>query len=572
MRRALHRATHVSLTRRLVADSATSLGRAASRRRAFSSQAASPPPPPPPPPPLPSEAEVLWPIAGGAVLISGICLGSLWLRNDRPIQRMHGWLERVQRGGMTAENISLPWLLRVALAFCLTQLPADSLKIRQLRLGALPAWGGLLRSYDFEQQQIALGALCALLDNDAAYAAFVDESGWYEQLTQALPPLLHESSGSMAQPEIMYDTLSLGCMVAAHPMFMHAQSDTWLWERMLEQTATGVHAEDEAALQWACLAMAVAERRDVALAMLSNPEIKRVLVHLADDDTDLAFGDGTVGGGDGGGDGCGSGGGLGDGSAGPHDGMITAPLDAQWAQRANADELLAAYARLALHRLAQTADSEVGARRAQGDGEAVEEWAEPFNDQYLHYESPPLPTRPPPDAISPRRLEQIITTVGSAAFCALGGLVWGTLAGAPTSARARRPIWRSAVGAAAGAVLFEALMNVKVSAFARLRRARSAPIQGSMSGSTGSGVSSANSSSAWAGVSPMPPPYSTVRGLAMATSIDVAVSSAILLAIIQPQRAPLAFGGWLLGRAVFLSQEVELVVDYVDEPRTGRSL
>ena len=70
---------------------------------------------------------------------------------------------------------------------------------------------------------------------------------------------------------------------------------------------------------------------DVALAMLSNPEIKRVLVHLADDDTDLAFGDGTVGGGDGGGDGCGSGGGLGDGSAGPRDGMITAPLDAQWA-------------------------------------------------------------------------------------------------------------------------------------------------------------------------------------------------------------------------------------------------
>lgn len=106
-----------------------------------------------------AEPEVLWPIVGGATIIGGILLGSFWLRNDGAVARTHGWLQRVTKSGMTTETVSAPWLLRVALAFGITQLPVDSLRVRQLQNGALSTWGAMLGSYDYEQQQLALGTL-----------------------------------------------------------------------------------------------------------------------------------------------------------------------------------------------------------------------------------------------------------------------------------------------------------------------------------------------------------------------------------------------------------------------------
>ena len=109
-----------------------------------------------------AEAEVLWPIAGGATVIGGILLGSFWLRNDSAIIRTHGWLQHVTKSGMTADSVSMPWLLRVAFAFGVSQLPVDTLRVRQLGQGALHTWGAMLGSYDYEQQQLALGALCPI--------------------------------------------------------------------------------------------------------------------------------------------------------------------------------------------------------------------------------------------------------------------------------------------------------------------------------------------------------------------------------------------------------------------------
>ena len=53
-------------------------------------------------------------------------------------------------------------LLGVVVAFTLTQLPVDELKVKLLRLGALSHWGALLSLFDLDQQQVALGALVAL--------------------------------------------------------------------------------------------------------------------------------------------------------------------------------------------------------------------------------------------------------------------------------------------------------------------------------------------------------------------------------------------------------------------------
>lgn len=181
---------------------------AAVRQRACSSRASSS---------TAAEQEVLWPIGAGAALICGAVVGAFALRNDRAIQRMHGWVQRIQRSGITSDSVTLPWLARLGLAFGLTSLPAESLKLRQLRQGALPTWGAMLAAHDTEQQQIALGALCALLESDAALIEFWKEAGWFDALVQALPRLVHEASDALQQSEILYDALDLSNAIVSHP-------------------------------------------------------------------------------------------------------------------------------------------------------------------------------------------------------------------------------------------------------------------------------------------------------------------------------------------------------------------
>ena len=322
-----------------------------------------------------SSEEVLWPIAAGATLIGSLCLFGFWLRNDKPILRMLGWVQRVQKSGVTSGDVTLGWLLRVGIAFGVTNLPVESLKVRQLKHGALKVWGAMLSTYDHEQQQIALGALCALLEGDAAREAFHQEATWFDALVQALPPLVHESSAALEQPEILYDALDLSTAVVSHPMFLHAHSsgDAWLWERLLEHSSGGVEYHPEAYLMWACLAAHAAEKHDVALAMLTNPEIKRALVYLTDDEK--TFGDAAD---------ASSSGESGAAAAEaikalaavpPPGGSSSSSSDASWWRTASADDLEIAYARLALHRLAQTSE---GCDESELSSEELQERQEPF--------------------------------------------------------------------------------------------------------------------------------------------------------------------------------------------------
>lgn len=164
-----------------------------------------------------AESEVLWPIGVGATLFSGVLLGAFWLRNDNSIQRMHGWVQRLQRSGMTSDNVTVGWLARLGLAFAVTAIPAESLKVRQLRQGGLSTWGAMLEAYDHEQQQIALGALCALLDGDAALAAFWEQSEWFDDLVHSLVPLVNDQSDALTIPEILFDALDVGNAIVSHP-------------------------------------------------------------------------------------------------------------------------------------------------------------------------------------------------------------------------------------------------------------------------------------------------------------------------------------------------------------------
>lgn len=346
----------------------------------------------------------------------------------------------------------------------------------------------------------------------------------------------------------------------------------WLWEKLLEHGSAAVPYHPEASMQWACLAATASEKHDLAVAMLMNSDVKRALVHLADDDELLPSWE-TSGSDD---------------RVGAHGGAEVPPPAAppggadssssEWWREASADDLEVAYARLALHRLAQTAalsdSSDLSA-------EEIADRQEPFTRRYLQYSSPPLPSRPPPRTLAPPDYEKLAATIASVMYCGLGGLLWGGLAGWAPSQRARRPVWRSALLSAAGAVLFEGAMQTKLAAFYRARAlgasSGAAPqaVRSSSGGAFGGG--GGGPVQGWGGgsggqrfgggVAPVPL-YGSLRGLVSGVSLDLALSSAILLAIVQPRRAPLAFGGWAIGRLACLSQEVEVGFSgdgYIDE-------
>lgn len=175
---------------------------------------------------------------------------------------------------------------------------------------------------------------------------------------------------------------------------------------------------------------------------------------------------------------------------------------------------------------------------------------------YLHYEAPKLPPRPPAAALAPPAEEQLASSLASILFCGIGGVAWGAAAGMLRNNRARRPVWRSSLATMCGATLFEALMQLKLAAAYRVRA-------GPVSAPAPTALHPHRDGSA--GAAPMPL-YRSLRGFAGGVSLDIAISSGLLLGLIQPSRFPLAFGGWVLGRGITLSQEVEVALHVIEVP------
>eukprot|EP00811_Abedinium_folium_P028332 NODE_4378_length_1899_cov_7.276524.p1 GENE.NODE_4378_length_1899_cov_7.276524~~NODE_4378_length_1899_cov_7.276524.p1 ORF type:complete len:552 (-),score=154.62 NODE_4378_length_1899_cov_7.276524:244-1677(-) len=173
-------------------------------------------------------------------------------------------------------------------------------------------------------------------------------------------------------------------------------------------------------------------------------------------------------------------------------------------------ELQTEYARTALHRLAKVAEFVEGAEDVLvGDRHLA---------VFLAYEPPELlPRLPPLRAADEDR-------VAAAAWSAVGGATWGLLRGL------RGGRWRSALVTSAAAVTFEALMQLKCTVRDRL-----------------CGIEEAG-----------PQLYASLSGTAAVYSLDIALSSLLLTFILQPARAPFAFGGCVLGRisyAMFTSDD-----------------
>ena len=204
------------------------------------------------------------------MLAVGCLIGGLVVRRESFLRKAQSKVA-LPPGGIMASEVSVFGLGGLSLAFMLTQLPVDELRVRLLgNHDALRKWAALAACYDLEQQQIALGALTSLLSSDAALDAFDAEAAAFSQLSVALPPLVHGSPSAVElDGEVLLDAMSLAVALIGHPMFAHTDDDGWLWEKLLEHTAAQLDWQPSAALAWACAAAACAEKPNTPSAFSS---------------------------------------------------------------------------------------------------------------------------------------------------------------------------------------------------------------------------------------------------------------------------------------------------------------
>jgi len=394
------------------------------------------------------QAETIdWPLHAGLALIAATFVAAGLSKREGFVARVSSLVEPAAVANSdSSDGRNFGHFVGMLFAFCLTQVPVEEIKIRLLEGEAVERWAQLVGCFDFEERQIALDALSALLEGEKPLRLFHERAAWYYVIVQAIPSLLHSPPDSLpplSDPEILHDTLRLAALLATHPMFEHAQDDEWLWERLIDEAAKELEVDRTAGLLWSCVVAAAANKPSVAEALLQSSSVKRWLVQLAEPQgSTAAWGEPRVS----------VPGNVYDGSEARIFGVSEA--EEKWSL------LTAVYARTALHRLTQAADGQ------DTSGMSVEELTarhEPFYDEYRATVERPPPPLSPLLAWEPSIEEELYDGAGSVAASALGGAVWGALrAGARSARAARTPAWRTVVMTAAGACLFEALMRFKV--------------------------------------------------------------------------------------------------------------
>ena len=95
--------------------------------------------------------EAHWPLYGGAVLAVGCLIGGLVVRRESFLRKAQGKVA-LPPGGIMGSEVSVFGLGGLSVAFMLTQLPVDELRVRLLgNHDALRKWAALAAYYDLEQ-------------------------------------------------------------------------------------------------------------------------------------------------------------------------------------------------------------------------------------------------------------------------------------------------------------------------------------------------------------------------------------------------------------------------------------
>lgn len=172
------------------------------------------------------------------------------------------------------------------------------------------------------------------------------------------------------------------------------------------------------------------------------------------------------------------------------------------------------YAVMALHRLALAAAAEEGAPAVSLGvrGRLLEEFLDrpPLPDA-------PLPLRPPiersPDDFGPP---------GRMALAVIGGLAWATARCVRKSARASRPVRLTLLSTAAGAAALQTFQEMDLLVHKHVWLS----VFGNESASN----------------------FTCLSSFSLVTAGELAASFGLLWALLQPGRAPFAFGGWVFGQ------------------------
>ena len=194
--------------------------------------------------------ETSWPLILGGALAASVLFSGVFLRRESTLRSI---LNSIDIGGGArpdADSVSSASILSLVIAFTLTRLPTDELKVKLLSAGALGRWGHLCASYDIEVQQIALGALTAVLDGSAALHSFGEQPELYHELVRSLPSLLHASSDLASRADVQRDVLRLGAILTAHPSCVESADEYWIWERILEFALPLLEIDAAAELDW----------------------------------------------------------------------------------------------------------------------------------------------------------------------------------------------------------------------------------------------------------------------------------------------------------------------------------
>ena len=147
--------------------------------------------------PAPEAESSAWPLAAGGALAASILLAGVAAKRERLVARVQACVEESGPQGLASDGASLLQIGGLMLAFSLAQLPVDELKLRLLASGAVQQWGQLVASFEADVQQVALGALTALLEGAEPMAAFNADAGLYSAYRHALPPVRRSASPSL---------------------------------------------------------------------------------------------------------------------------------------------------------------------------------------------------------------------------------------------------------------------------------------------------------------------------------------------------------------------------------------
>uniref|UniRef100_A0A7S4FAM2 Uncharacterized protein n=1 Tax=Chrysotila carterae TaxID=13221 RepID=A0A7S4FAM2_CHRCT len=445
--------------------------------------------------------------------VSAMVAGSVMLSSDSRCAVLHECLVAPVEAATT--DMTIPGHAGVLGALMMTKLPVDELKVRLFRVGALDFWCWLLSKPALEQQAVAVTAINSLLQGDAALACVYSDHASFSKIVQSLGlllvprPVFGGDSCSLSdwqRAHELHDALELGATIASHPAFAESCCSPTGPPSDLRDLVLGLLEEGSSGS--GLHPNADLQWAALAAAAASQPSFATVMIQR---------------------------------------GYITGKLvrlvsdeRATFGLTRDETEQANGFARVALQRLAKTGNS-----LGRGDAEAWQAVVGRSPSPMEAAAEPALPLRPPPPTDEVARSLQLQSAIVNAL---VGGVAWGLCRGLPRKARQLRPVWVAVASTAAGAGCIEVVSQGFVLLRDAVRTGKVPKLSPYDAG--GKAIES--------------PLFVGLSEFLAAKVAEIFTLGSVLVWLLEPSRAPFAFGGWVVGRTLGAALRLSELPDSVD--------